>query len=209
MYLASVHYFGTKSKKRKNGYFILIKRGIWIPFFHSIFYVVALLSHDCLLGCCLGDRLNHPVFITVVSLLFKLEDKKEFHEEIKSQWSTLRGFNWQHSKSHIIPQPSDLFCHTILLTKFNMLTSFSPHFVANIERAYTPAGFSIGARAQCLPPKNMEGLFCKSFSLQMGVKCCGNVLHGGLTIRSYQGWGSFTNAFSSNLKTVHKSWNFC
>ena len=29
------------------------------------------------------------------------------------------------------------------------------------------------------------------------------ILHGRLMIRSYQRWGSFTNAFSSNLKTVY------
>ena len=78
------------------------------------------------------------MLITVVLMLFKLEDKKELHEELKSQWSVLKGFNQQHSKSYIIPQPTDLFCHTILLAKFNMLTSFSLHFLANIEGAYTP-----------------------------------------------------------------------
>ena len=32
---------------------------------------------------------------------------------------------------------------------------------------------------------------------------CGTVLHGGLIIKSCQGQGSFTNVFSSNLKTVN------
>ena len=59
------------------------------------------------------------------------------------------------------------------------------------------------------PPKNMEGPFYKSFSWQMGAIFWEAVLHGGLMIRSCQMWGSFTNAFSSNLKTVYKSWNFC
>ena len=71
-------------------------------------------------------------------MLFQLEDKKELHEELKSQWSVLKGFTWQHSKYYTIPQPTDLFCHTILWAKFNMLTSFSLHFLANIEGAYTP-----------------------------------------------------------------------
>ena len=75
---------------------------------------------------------------TVVLLLFKLEDKQELHEEVKSQWNALMGFNRQHSKSQIIPQLTDLFCHTILSAKFNMLTSFSPHFLENIEEAYPP-----------------------------------------------------------------------
>ena len=78
------------------------------------------------------------MLITVVLLLFKLEGKKELHEEVKSQWSTLRSFNWQHSKSYIMPQPTDLFCHTVLFAKFNMLTNFSPHFLVNIEGAYIP-----------------------------------------------------------------------
>ena len=33
------------------------------------------------------------MLITVVLFLLEHEDKKEFHEEIKSQWSDLRGFN--------------------------------------------------------------------------------------------------------------------
>ena len=33
------------------------------------------------------------MLITVVLFLFEHEDKKELHEEIKSQWSDLRGFN--------------------------------------------------------------------------------------------------------------------
>ena len=37
--------------------------------------------------------LNHPMLITIVLLLFKLEDKKELHEEVKSQWSAIRDFN--------------------------------------------------------------------------------------------------------------------
>ena len=78
------------------------------------------------------------MLITIVLMLFKLEDKKELYEEVKSQWSALSGFNWQHSKSYIIPQPADLFCNKILLAKFNMLTSFSLRLLANIEEAYTP-----------------------------------------------------------------------
>ena len=84
------------------------------------------------------------MLITVVLFLFENEDKKELHEEVKSQWSSLRGFQ---SKSYTMPQATDLFCHIILLAKFNMLISFSPHFLANIEGAYTPTGFSSGARA--------------------------------------------------------------
>ena len=31
------------------------------------------------------DLIIHPILITVVLMLFKLEDRKEFHEEVKSQ----------------------------------------------------------------------------------------------------------------------------
>ena len=78
------------------------------------------------------------MLITIVLMLLKLEDEKELHKEVKPQWSALRGFNLQHSKSCIIPQPTELMCHTILLAKFNMLTSFSPRFLATVEMAYTP-----------------------------------------------------------------------
>ena len=42
-----------------------------------------------------------------------------------------------------MPQPTDLFCHTILSAKFNTLTSFSPHFLANIEGAYASDDFPV------------------------------------------------------------------
>ena len=51
--------------------------------------------------------------------------------------------------------------------------------------------------SKCLSPKNMERPFYKYFSWQMGDKFLGAVLHGGLMIRSCQGWRSFTNAFFS------------
>ena len=159
MYLASVHYFVimVKSKKKQNCNFVLKQRDIWIPSFHFILsccFAVPWMSFELLLR----GRLNHPMLIIAVLMLSKLEDKKELHKEVKSQWSALRGFNWQHSKFYIIPQSTDLFCHTILLTKLNMLTSFSPHFLANIERAYTPTWFSSGASIVS-PPKNMVGPF--------------------------------------------------
>ena len=51
--------------------------------------------------------------------------------------------------------------------------------------------------------KIMEGPFYKYFLWQMGNKYLGAVPHGGATVKSCLGWGSFTNAFSSNLKTVY------
>ena len=103
----------------------------------------------------------------------------------------------------------DLFLHTILLAEFNMLTSFSLHFLANIEGAYTPTWFSSGARAYCLPSKKPEGTFIKAFSWNMEDKFWAAVMHRVLTIRSHQRWGSFTNAYFSNLKTIYRSWNIC
>ena len=44
-------------------------------------------------------------------------------------------------------QRIDLFFPTIFFAKFNMLTSFSPHFLANLERAYIPTPFSSGVKA--------------------------------------------------------------
>ena len=72
------------------------------------------------------------MLITVILMLFKLEDKKELHGEVFS----LNGVPWgvlTDNVPSLIPQPIDLFCHTIFLAKFIMLTSFSPHFFANIE----------------------------------------------------------------------------
>ena len=79
-----------------------------------------------------SSNVNHCCFIAIWTW-----SKKELHKEVKSQWSTLRGFNWQHSKPYIMSQPSKRFRHTIFSAKFNMLTSFIPHFPANIEGAYT------------------------------------------------------------------------
>ena len=55
-------------------------------------------------------------------------------------------FKLQHFMS-VMPQPTDLFCHTIFFAKFSILTSFSVQFCANIEGTYTLILFSSGARA--------------------------------------------------------------
>ena len=47
-----------------------------------------------------------------------------------------------------MPQTTDLFFHTIFFGKFNMLTSLSLHFVANIEGAYTPDNAKGGGVSQ-------------------------------------------------------------
>ena len=148
------------------------------------------------------------MLITVALLLFKLEDKKwAWGGGFKSQWSALRGFNWQRSNSYIMPKHADLFCHTILFAKFNMLASFNLHF---FEILRTPTWFSSGAKACIFPHNVWRDLFLKAFHGKWGTNFLGGgqiywgtLLHEGLMIRSCQGQGSFTNAFSSNLKTVN------
>ena len=71
------------------------------------------------------------MLITVVLLLFKLEEKKKFDKEVIL--STPRGINWDHSNFCIMRKLTDLFCLTILFAKFIMLASFILHFLANIE----------------------------------------------------------------------------
>ena len=53
---------------------------IWIPIFHY----VGMLTHDQLLGYCWEDRFNQPILTFLFLLIFKLEGKKELHEEVKS-----------------------------------------------------------------------------------------------------------------------------
>ena len=69
-----------------------------------------------------------------------------------------------------MPQPTGLFCHTILSAKFNTLTSFSPHFLANIEGAYASDDFPVEQGYSVFPQKNVERPFYKSFSWQIGDK---------------------------------------
>ena len=63
----------------------------------------------------------------------------------------------------MIPPPTDLFCHTILFAKFNMLATYILHFLANVEEAYTPLDFPLD-QGNSVPPKSMEGLFLKAFN---------------------------------------------
>ena len=90
-----------------------------------------------------GESLNDAMLITVVLLLFKLEDKNSLMRRL---WSILRGANSEHSNSYIMRKLTDLFCLAILLAKFNMLASFTLYFLANIEGC-TPTLFSNGASA--------------------------------------------------------------
>ena len=141
------------------------------------------------------------MLFSAVLMLFELEDKKMLYEEGKSQWSALRGFNWQHFKSYIIPQPTDLFRHTILLAKFNILTTFPCKYWGSI---YSHMIFQWSKGIVAPPKKTWSDLFINTFHGRWGTIFFfwWAVLHGGLMIRSCQGWGSFTNAFSSNLKTI-------
>ena len=138
------------------------------------------------------------MLITIVLLLFKLEDKKRASwGGYKSQWSALRVFNWQHSNSYIMLNPTDLFCHIVLFAKFNMLASCHLHFLANID-------FPV-EQGHSVSPIKYGGIFFLKRSWQMEDNFWGTLPHGGLMPRSCQGQGRFTNAFFNNLKTV----NFC
>ena len=65
--------------------------------------------------------------VDVILLLILLESRKELLEEVRSWWSGKRGLNWQQCNSYIMPQPTELFCHTFpIFVKSNMLISFNP-----------------------------------------------------------------------------------
>ena len=117
---------------------------LWTSF-HFVFEAVALLRHD-LFGLFLKRQAQSSIVNHSFLLLFKHENKKELREEFNSQWNSLRDSNWQHSKTYIMPQPTDLFCHAIILAKFNMLC-FNLHLPANIEGSHIPTWLSSGARA--------------------------------------------------------------
>ena len=87
--------------------------------------------------------------------------------------------------------------------QIQILTSFNLHYLANIEGAYSPT-----EQGHSVSPQSVKGSFSKSFSWQMGDTFFAQiywetVLHRGFMIRSCQGQESFTNTFSSNLKTVN------
>ena len=105
----------------------------------------------------------------------------------------LRGFTWQHFK----PQPTELFCHTIFFAKFNMLISFSLTSLKILRKHITPHDFPV-EQGHIVPHKAWRDFFLKDFRGRWGIIYWGDVLHGGLMIRSCQGWGSFKNTFFSN-----------
>ena len=82
-----------------------------------------------------------------------------------------------------MPQPTDLFCHTIPFSKFNAM------FWSALTRKYW---------GSICPPWQMGDNFLRAIFF-----CEGTVLYGGLMIKSCQGQRSFTNSFSSNLNTVN------
>ena len=95
----------------------------------------------------------------------------------------------------MMPKLTDLFCHTVLFAKFNMLTSFNSHFLANIERAYTPHNFSVELVHSVSPIKYEETFFLKTFMVDRGqfffwgggANLLGAVIHVELMIRSCKG----------------------
>ena len=78
-----------------------------------------------------------------------------------------------------------------------------------ILREHTlPHDFPVEQAHSVVSHKIWRDLFLKAFHGTWGVNVfvnfySGTVLHGGLMIRPYLGQGSFTNSFSSNLKTLN------
>ena len=105
-----------KAKKEKNSK----TRDIWIPSFQIVCKLLLCCPTTVFLAVVKRTGSIIQCFI-VVLLLFKPEDKIELLGEFKLKWSALRRFNWQYPMSCIMPQSTDLFCHTILFGKFNML----------------------------------------------------------------------------------------
>ena len=102
-------------------------------------------------------------------------------------------------------QPTDLFCRTIFFAKFNMLTSFSLHFLANVQGDLPTHDFPV-EQGQRIPHKVWRDLFLKKFHGKWRTFVCGKSYWGlfyirRLMIRSYQDRGSFTNIFF--IKNFH------
>ena len=95
-------------------------------------------------------------------MLFKLKDKKELYEEVKSQWS---------AKCYIMLQANDLFCHTIFFAKLNMLASFNLHFRADLREGGSiyPHMIFQWSKGIVSPPRCMEESFSRSFFMTEGV----------------------------------------
>ena len=110
-----------------------------------------------------SSSVNDCCFMAICYL--NLTIKKERQEEVnKSQWSALRGFNWQHSKSYdIMPQPTDLFCHTIFFVKFNICTSLQ------ILKEYIPPHDFLVEEVHSISHKAWMDLFLKAFYVKWGT----------------------------------------
>ena len=113
------------------------------------------------------------MLISVVLLLFKVEDKKRaWWGGYKFQGSALRSFNWQHCNSYVLCKPTDLFCDAILFAKFNMLASFNLHFFSKYWGSIDPhmlfqwmeQGHSVS------PHKIWRNFFQKAFHVRWGTK---------------------------------------
>ena len=76
-----------------------------------------------------------------------------------------------------MPKHADLFCHTILFAKLNMLANFNLHFFENVEDPHMIFQWSKGMH---FPPESMERSFSKSFYWQMRDKFLAGKFIGGL-----------------------------
>ena len=112
-----------------------------------------------------------------------------------------------------MPQPTDLFRHTILIyVKSNLLISFNTLTRKYLGNMY-PDMVSQWSMGIVSPPKVLKygrNFFHKKLLMadeetNLFEQLYGGAaaLHGELLVRSRQGRGTFTNPLSSNLKTVN------
>ena len=99
-------------------------------------------------------------------MLFKLEDKKELHNEVKFQWSVLRSFNLHlyYASNHGPILSYNPF------SQIQYLTSFSQQFLADIEGAYILASDFPVEQGQCLLHKVSRDIFLKAINGRWGIK---------------------------------------
>ena len=150
---------------KKSNVVILKSRHIWIPsfrfaFFNLLFFWIP--QSIYWRGCCWRGRLSHPM-LSFFYCYFFLKSQNEIHEEVKSWWNGQRGLYWQHSNSYIMVQPTDLFCHTVLI-----FVKVLAHLLANIEGKCKPHNFPVEQEHTVTPWSIGEPFSKKSFSWQMG-----------------------------------------
>ena len=77
-----------------------------------------------------------------------------------------------------MPQHADLLCHTIVFVKFNILPSFSPHFLEVLREHILPHDFPLKQGHSVSPHKLSWDLFLKPFYDRLRIKLFGTIPHG-------------------------------